>query len=629
MNQLNYSCSTFDESILSFKAQGYKNLTFPTSHRLFQLLLGYIASHLEEDINGGYSAEVIRSNTEDRDENPLSNTQYGRIMMKIGYGEYKFRALDGEVYHAVYQHLGVPVASDCGGPDLMQNLVVFTHSLEKFGLFLSELVNLSEKPEEGKFICFTWLVKHCFWREDVRVSNRPVQSVVLPNSSKSRLLNDVEKFLSPKTKDFYARNGIPYRRSYLFHGVPGTGKTSMVQALAGQFKRNVCFLLPTHPEMTDDSLRDAIQSIPQNSIVVFEDIDSLFTKNRDNKNNKSALTFSGLLNALDGIGSPNGQIFVLTTNLREHLDNALIRNGRVDLHIEFTYAIEEQMEQMWKNFYPSGDHLAGRFASTLVAILKEKDLQVTTSTLQHFFIMQMDSTPEEALTNIETIVESVLQNSSNSMLNAARKSKKNNKKEGKTEEVKSGNRGKESNEDDSSDEFVVIASEKDTSEKVKGVESEGESKKKRKRNRKNRKDRNKKDGDSEKKESTIDKTEENLSSKASVDDESPREADESSEKKKDKKPRERKNKKPVIEVMFENGKFRKEEKSSQEEKASQPTETEKKVDSQEQEKEYVSGDQPPLPPRSNKKKNRANNNNDETAEDNKPVEELKAIEEEC
>jgi chaperone BCS1 len=192
-----------------------------------------------------------------------------------------------------------------------------------------------------------------------------------------------------------------------------------VQALAAHFGRNVCFLLPTHPEMTDDSLRAAINRIPENSIVVFEDIDALFGKDRSNQIKNSSLTFSGLLNALDGIGSTNGQIFVLTTNLRENLDHALIRNGRVDMHFEFGYATGEQMELMWSNFYPDAVDRAVDFATAVLESLKAENLQVTTAGLQHFFVTQQDATVEEALQNVGWIVEEIKINSSRSMLEAA------------------------------------------------------------------------------------------------------------------------------------------------------------------------------------------------------------------
>jgi chaperone BCS1 len=424
---MNYNNCSFDPSILTFPMKGKKWVSFHHHHRLFQMLLGYIASNLIEDDDnctlpgGGYSVDVLPSKSA---ENPMDLTTYDRIMLRIGYGQYAFRSLSGEIFHALHQHVGKPVGTGCG-VELMSNLIIFTSSdLSSLGHFLSQLVRLSERPEEGKFLCFTWNIQNLYWREDVRVNNRPIESVVLPSILKNKLVTDIEKFLCSKTKDFYLRNGIPYRRSYLFYGIPGTGKTSMVQALAGHFKRNVCFLLPTHPEMTDDNLREAIHQIPENSIVVFEDIDALFTKDRENKLNKSALTFSGLLNALDGIGSPNGQIFVLTTNLRDNLDNALIRNGRVDLHIHFTYANEEQMEQMWNNFYPSSSSvgatsLAKQFSSGVMASLKEKNLSVTTSALQHFFITQMDALPEEALLAVPSIVNEILQNSSKTMIEEA------------------------------------------------------------------------------------------------------------------------------------------------------------------------------------------------------------------
>jgi len=157
---------------------------------------------------------------------------------------------------------------------------------------------------------------------------------------------------SEETAEFYQNHGIPYKRSYLFYGVPGAGKTSMIQALAGRFGRNLCYLSPTHPELSDDCLKSAIERVPHNAIVVLEDIDALFGKGREKKIQQSPLTFSGLLNALDGVGNHDGMIFVLTTNFKDQLDEALIRDGRVDMRVHFDYCTPEQMEQLFDNFYP-------------------------------------------------------------------------------------------------------------------------------------------------------------------------------------------------------------------------------------------------------------------------------------
>eukprot|EP01040_Poterioochromonas_malhamensis_P007604 gene7604-8211_t len=416
-----YADDSFDRTKITFDLTDKTWITIPSDHQAFPILLSYIVSNLVEQ-KGGYLIDIMKADDHNCDttQNPLNNIIYDRVKPKIGYGQYSFRNFQGEILHALYQHIGEPVGTDCG-VRVLENLIIFTSStIESLCRFISTMIQLAETPEKGKFLCFHWHIRYQYWREEARIDARPIDSVVLPCKMKDRLIQDIDRFLLPKTKQFYVRNGIPYRRSYLFYGVPGTGKTSMVQALAGHFHRNVCFLLPTHPEMTDDSLREAIQRIPSNSIVVFEDIDALFDIHRTNKISKSSLTFSGLLNALDGITSTNGQIFILTTNLRDNLDPALIRNGRVDLHFEFNYAVEEQMMKMWNNFYPeSKEDSSKEFIRRLMKELNEKNLSITTSALQHFFVNQMESSAEEALDAVPSIVEDILRNSSKSMLESA------------------------------------------------------------------------------------------------------------------------------------------------------------------------------------------------------------------
>ena len=53
------------------------------------------------------------------------------------------------------------------------------------------------------------------------------------------LLEDLQLFLGKDAHKFYRKHGVPYRRSYLFYGVPGTGKTSLIQALAGKLGRSI------------------------------------------------------------------------------------------------------------------------------------------------------------------------------------------------------------------------------------------------------------------------------------------------------------------------------------------------------------------------------------------------------
>ena len=157
---------------------------------------------------------------------------------------------------------------------------------------------------------------------------------------------------------------------------------------------------PSHPEMTDDGLNDAFRSLPSASIIVLEDIDALFTKDRMNKVNGSKLTFSGLLNALDGVGSSSGQIVILTTNLRDDLDPALVRSGRVDCHVPFDYATPEQIQLLWQSYYPSSSlDQAKEFVTGVITKLEQLDVDgkanVAASELQAFFLKNRLSTADQ------------------------------------------------------------------------------------------------------------------------------------------------------------------------------------------------------------------------------------------
>jgi len=429
---MSYSDTSFDRSLLTFpQSDNLKWVTIDQEKdkKLYSLLVGYIYKNLVECTNS-YTISVLPSKTksastscsdgdcsDSTDSETSTFESTGRVATRIGYGQFSFVSkIRGEVLHALHQKIGDPIGTNCGVV-IFTNLVIFTEgSIQDLTKFFSILIEESEHTDSGTFTVYGWHIRYSYWKTEARVKARPLSSVVLPENTKSRLIKDLEKFLLPKTQAFYLKNGIPYRRSYLFYGLPGTGKTSMIQALAGMFRRNICYLMPTHPDMTDDSLRDAVNDLPDDAIVVFEDIDSLFAKDRSNKVSKSSLTFSGLLNALDGIGNPNGQIFILTTNLRDQLDSALIRNGRVDLHVEFSYATEEQMVMMWSNYYPDNKEMASQFSTSLSEKLISNDLKVTASGLQHFFVTQMDSTAEQALTNVNNIITDIQEHNSENNL---------------------------------------------------------------------------------------------------------------------------------------------------------------------------------------------------------------------
>jgi len=174
------------------------------------------------------------------------------------------------------------------------------------------------------------------------------------------LLDDMRAFFA--CEEWYAERGVPYRRGYLFHGPPGCGKTTFVTAAAGQLECPIYILNLAEPALSDLGLLKLVTDAPPRSILLMEDVDAAF-HGVLGKNGKSEsqsqreglhmgqLTFSGLLNALDGVAGQEGKIVVMTTNHPENLDGALVRPGRVDFRAEFHHATRPAIERIFCNFF--------------------------------------------------------------------------------------------------------------------------------------------------------------------------------------------------------------------------------------------------------------------------------------
>jgi mitochondrial chaperone BCS1 len=177
---------------------------------------------------------------------------------------------------------------------------------------------------------------------------RPLESVVLADGVLDDLLEDLREFYSSGA--WYASRGIPYRRGYLLHGPPGTGKTTVVLALAGELELAVATLSLSNRLMTDEALRALVDALPAATILLIEDVDCVFKEKRGTGAD-IGVTLSGLLNTLDGVSSREGRVLFLTTNHPERLDPSLVRPGRVDRKVELGYATPDQARRLFLWFY--------------------------------------------------------------------------------------------------------------------------------------------------------------------------------------------------------------------------------------------------------------------------------------
>jgi mitochondrial chaperone BCS1 len=175
-------------------------------------------------------------------------------------------------------------------------------------------------------------------------TKRRIETLAIDVQTETELFSDLDRFL--QSRDLYRQRGIPWRRGYLLYGPPGTGKSSLIQAIASHYDRQLVSLSLT--DMDDSALLRAWSEITATSLVALEDIDSVFSGRKP----LGELSFSALLNTLDGAGAVEGSITILTTNHRSQLDPALIRPGRCDREFELGYLTPASCAKMFGCFFP-------------------------------------------------------------------------------------------------------------------------------------------------------------------------------------------------------------------------------------------------------------------------------------
>ncbi|KAL2893335.1 hypothetical protein RDABS01_009244 [Bienertia sinuspersici] len=179
-----------------------------------------------------------------------------------------------------------------------------------------------------------------------------LETVSMDSDLKTKIKSDLETFL--KSKHYYHRLGRVWRRSYLLYGPSGTGKSSFVAAMAKCLSYDV-YDLDISKVSDDSDLKFLLLQTSPKSLILVEDFDKFVTKNNSSS---TSVTISGVLNFMDGVVSSccEERVMVFTMTAKEDIDPAILRPGRVDVHIYFPLCDFNGFKNLASNYLGVREH---------------------------------------------------------------------------------------------------------------------------------------------------------------------------------------------------------------------------------------------------------------------------------
>ncbi|CAN0922671.1 AAA-ATPase At2g46620 [Linum grandiflorum] len=230
-----------------------------------------------------------------------------------------------------------------------------------------------------------------------------METVVMDGDLKSKVRSDLELFL--KSKQYYHRLGRVWKRSYLLYGPSGTGKSSFVAAMA-RFLGFDIYEIDVSNVRNDSDLKTLLLQTTSRSVIVIEDLDRYLAEKKDTTN------LTGVLNFMDGIMSCCGEerVMVFTMSSKDGIDPAILRPGRIDVHVHFPLCDFPAFKSLASNYLGVKEH---KLFPQVEEILQSGGESLSPAEIGEIMISNRGS-PSRALKSVITALQASTGRGSNS-----------------------------------------------------------------------------------------------------------------------------------------------------------------------------------------------------------------------
>lgn len=193
----------------------------------------------------------------------------------------------------------------------------------------------------------------------IRLPKKNLEMIYLNSEIKKSIINDLDSFYK---NDYIDK--IPMVRKYLFHGPSGTGKTSLIYALAATYNKDI--IIPMFDVDTNSFNVIKMLSTISDEILILENIDSIFDNNDNN------LNINYLLNAIDLVCHKNRLVVFATTKNFEKVINNLTESNYFDMITKINYPDKEIIKEIYQDFFPNQDEyfeeIFGKFSKKKITV---------------------------------------------------------------------------------------------------------------------------------------------------------------------------------------------------------------------------------------------------------------------